>query len=301
MKDELSILIPIYNFDCTEMIEGLCRQADCLDSQGISRIEIIAAEDGSDNQFALKRNAVMAEWPRCRYIIRDKNVGRSAIRNYLATQANYKWILFLDCDMQLPDEQFIKRYLDSDGTGIVDGGFGVIRNDSMKGRNLRYTYEWVEQTNHSVEERSKNPYRSFRTTNFMIRRDIILAHPFDERFLHYGYEDVLFGKVMKQNNITILHIDNPMMLADLESNTAFMQKTEESLHTLYTFRNELRGFSKLLTFVDGIHFRLAYHTLCLWHKLFGRLERKILCGKHPRLSVFKLYKVGYYMTITNKQ
>jgi hypothetical protein len=35
----------------------------------------------------------------------------------------------------------------------------------------------------------------------------------------------------------------------------------------------------------------------LWHRLFGALERRNLCSNHPSLNVFKLYKLGYYLSL----
>lgn len=298
MKKELSILIPAYNYDCTQLVQGLCRQLSELASFCI-RAEVIVAEDGTTDDVALTANAAIAQWEHCRYIRRSENVGRAAIRNFLAKNALYEWLLFLDCDMELPDNMFVRRYLESNGKTVVDGGFGVTENKALEGRNLRYTYEWHAQDRHSVEQRRKNPYRSFRTTNFLVSRQVMTDIPFDERFHHYGYEDVLFGKKLKQEGIAIEHIDNPMMLSNVESNDIFVAKTEESLRTLYSFRNDLRGYSKLLTFVSGIHIKPVKSAIRLWHKLLGPIERRHLCGSHPTLRVFNIYKTGYYLSLTN--
>ena len=298
MKTELSILIPVYNYDCTQLAGDLCRQMVGLVAKDM-RIELIVADDGSDDALCLQANEQLASLPHCRYIRREANVGRAAIRNYLAQQSQYEWLLFLDCDMELPNEEFLHSYMESDGDEVVDGGVSILSNPSMMGRNLRYSYEWSEQSRHAVDQRRANPHRSFRTTNFMVRRDIMLAHPFDERFVHYGYEDVLFGKELKRCRVGISHIDNPTVLTDLESNAVFVAKTEESLRTLHTFRSELRGYSRLLTFVEGIHIGAIRYGLRLWHALFGSLERRNLCGSRPCLRVFKLYKLGYYLSLTN--
>ena len=297
MKKELSILIPAYNYDCTQLVQGLCRQLSEMVSIGV-KSEVIVAEDGTSDEDALAANATIAKWEHCRYIRRSENVGRAAIRNFLTQNATYEWLLFLDCDMELPDDMFVRRYLESYGHEVVDGGFGVSENKALEGHNLRYTYEWHAQDKHSVEQRRNNPYRSFRTTNFLVSRQIMTDIPFDERFLHYGYEDVLFGKMLKQRGITIEHIDNPMILTCVESNDTFIDKTEEGLRTLYRFREDLRGYSQLLTFVSGIHVGLVKSSIRLWHRLFGPLERRHLCGNRPTLRIFNIYKVGYYLSLT---
>lgn len=298
MKHELSILIPVFNYSCIDLVHNLCRQAQQLSAQGLV-FEVIVAEDGSTNEESLTANAVIASLPDCRYLPFKQNVGRAAIRNLLARESRYAWLLFLDCDMQVPNETFLSTYLSHEGSDVIDGGFGVALQPELLNRNLRYSYEWTEQVNHSAHQRRQNPYRSFRTTNFMIRRELMIEYPFDERIRHYGYEDVMFGKNLRLHGIVIAHIDNPMILTDNEPNEVFVAKTEESLRTLYTFRRELRGYSRLLTLVDGIHIGIVRSVIRLWHRLFGTQERRNLCGNRPRLSVFKLYKLGYYLTLTD--
>ena len=153
---------------------------------------------------------------------------------------------------------------------------------------------------HSATERRKRPYQHFHTSNFLIRRDLMLQHPFDERFRGYGYEDVFFGKQLRQAGITIDHPDNPLGFLDFEENARFIDKTEESLRTLYTFRDELRGYSQMLTVIEGLHPRMLLPLVRLWHRLFGSLERRNLCGECPSLTIFKLYKLGYYLTLKNQ-
>ena len=298
MKRSLSILIPMYNADPRLMARELCHQAQMIRDLDY---EMIVVDDCSTDTDVMERCQEIGQWPHCRFMALEENIGRARIRNLLASLASKEWLLFLDCDMQLPGDQFLHNYLVSKGEEVVDGGFGVVENLAMARCNLRYIYEWNALPHHTFEQRSSNPYRSFRTTNFMIRRDLMLNHPFDERFLHYGFEDVLFGKELKKAGIDICHIDNPMMLADLEPNDVFTAKTEEALRTLSQFRNELRGYSQLLTVVEGIHIAPVRWLICLWHWLFGRLERRNLCGKHPSLLIFKLYKLGYFLTLNTQQ
>ena len=293
MKRNLSILIPVYNYNCVSLVEGLCQQAKVL---GIN-YEIIVAEDGSYDEECLKFNSSIAKKENCRYLVRDKNVGRARIRNILAQESRNEWLLFLDCDMQLPHNSFLSEYMNSDAYEVIDGGFAVKENRSMYNVNLRYTYEWNAQTNHNAYHRRKNPYHSFRTTNFMVRRDIMINHPFDERFILYGYEDVLFGKQLKIAGIGICHIDNPMILTDLESNTVFVEKTEEALRSLSFFGDDLRGYSRLLAYKDGIKNCCVKTAIRIWHRLFGQIERKWLCSNHPNLTVFNLYKLGFFMSL----
>ena len=131
------------------------------------------------------------------------------------------------------------------------------------------------------------------------KKIVKIAEDIDERFRRYGYEDVLFGKRLKQGGISITHIENPLGFNTFEPNQQFLRKTEEALTTLHDFRDDLRGYSQMLTLTEGIHVGFVKSLIRLWHRLAGPMERRNLCGRHPNLTVFKLYKIGYYLSIKN--
>ena len=188
MKRELSILIPVYNGDCRSQVEALSRLAEGID--GLS-YEIIVADDGSTDRSCAERCREVERWPHCRFIDRGVNSGRAAIRNFLAREARYEWMLFMDAEMSVVSERYLLDYLEDDFTDVAYGGYVVGEGERS---NLRYIYEKDCEPQHRAEERRKRPFMHFHTGNFMVRRDIMLAYPFDERFRHYGYEDVLWGK-----------------------------------------------------------------------------------------------------------
>lgn len=293
MKHELSILIPIYNSDCREQVTKLSRQAEAIDGLAY---EMIVADDGSPETAVGDWLSAVSQLPNVRCIRRKQNAGRAAIRNFLAQQAKYEWLLFMDGDMSIPTEDFLRKWVEADIEQVGYGGY-IVGTGNVS--NLRYLYEKQCEPMHRAEERRKRPFMHFHTCNFMIAKELMLQHPFDERFHHYGYEDVLFGKRLRQAGITIAHPDNPAGFFDYEDNARFVSKTEEGLRTLHTFRHDLRGYSHLLTITDGIHIGVIKSLIRLWHRLFGAMERRSLCGKAPNLKVFKIYKLGYYLSLTN--
>ena len=289
----LSILIPTYNDLCVKLVGDLRQQAETV---GVM-YEILVGDDGSTNATVLAKNKKIELWQHCQYLIQPQNIGRAAIRNLLAREAHYDWLLFIDSDMTMVRPDFIKNYVSLDETNVIDGGVTIGGDDDTLKGNLRYRYEKNSEQEHTVEIRQQNPYRDFHTANFFIRRDLMLSHPFDERFRYYGYEDVLFGKTLKADGIKISHIDNPLGFNTFEDNISFVAKTEEGLRTLHTFKQELRGYSRLLTFIDGIHIPAILTLFRCWHRLLGKWERRNLCGRHPSLRLFSLYKIGYYLTL----
>ena len=295
-KKELSILIPNYNNVCVELVRVLQQQAAAL---GID-YEIIVADDASPQKDTIQLNQPINELPHCQYIIKETNSGSATTRNYLGQLSQYHWLLFLDCDITIPDDHFLERYMADTHEGVVNGGICII-DDNTLSHNLRYIYEKDAEPAHTAEKRQANKYHEFRSTNFMIEREVFVACPFDERFTRSGYEDVLFGKMLKQQQVPVTHIDNPVMMTEFESNPDYVTKIERSMRTLYMFRQELKGYSRILTFDDGIHISSIRSLIRLWHRVFGNMERRNLCGHSPILKLFSLYRLGYYLTIGEKK
>ena len=290
MKRSLSILIPMYNGDCRPLAAELNRQAQAV--AGLD-YELLVIDDASTDKQQVERCREISQWPHCRFIALEENIGRARIRNLLASQARYEWLLFLDCDMTIDNPSFLQTYLDAEGD-VVYGGYKVGEADRSC---LRYIYEKACEQDHTAEKRRLQPYQHFHTANFLVSRDIMLDHPFDQEFRSYGYEDVLFGKQLRQANIAISHIENPTGFYTFEDNASFVSKTEEGLHTLHQHSQQLRGYSQMLTFAEGIHLAPVRWLMRLWHRLFGPIERRNLCGQKPCLRLFKLYKLGYYLNL----
>ena len=94
----LSILIPTFNDSCLTMVDTLVTQ--CMSLQdgdyGVDSFdyEIIVADDASTDENVMEKNATTAQMPGCKYIRRKDNVGRAAIRNFLARQASFDYLLY---------------------------------------------------------------------------------------------------------------------------------------------------------------------------------------------------------------
>ena len=286
---QLSILIPTYNDPCLALVTTLQQQAE---EAGIS-YEIIVADDGSTCQEVVKANRSVNLLPHCRLEERAVNSGRAAIRNFLAQQAQYDWLLFIDSDMVVCRQDFLSRYARMAGEEtVVDGG--IVIGNVTKG-NLRALYEKAAEHEHTAEKRRLKPYQHIHTANLLIRRDVFLAHPFDERIRQYGYEDVLLGKHLQEAQEPIAHIDNPLSFEIFEDNAHFLSKTEEGLRTLHQFRRELAGYNGLLALANRL--QPIQGLIRLFHAINKGWERQLLIGSHPNLKVFQLYRLGFFMSL----
>lgn len=284
----VSILIPVYNDVCTRLVSCISKIADA--TQGLV-YEILVAEDGSDDVEKTGKNSQVAAMAHCRYIKRDNNVGRAAIRNFLAKEAQFEWLLFLDCDVDIDNCAFFSNYIEAAATHKVVYGGLSIGGDSEKLRsNLRYIYEKRSEPRQTAAIRNGHPYQSFRTTNFFIARAVMLAHPFNEHIRTYGYEDVMFGKAMQESRIPIFHIDNQVHYMHYEDNLRYLSKTEEAMRTLYDFRNDLADFSSLIALQGKLHSCRIDLLFDVMFRFMHKRWREKLISPHPSVGIYNAYR-----------
>lgn len=281
----LSVLIPVYCDSCVEQVMALVSQCQGLDMQW----EIVVADDGSPSPYDALNDDI-ANWSGCRLIKRPINVGRAAIRNFLAHEARFDTLLYIDAGM-MPSDGFINRFVASIGKAMVVCGSIGVKSDCVDRSNLRCLNEIKAINNHSYMKSNMNPYLDFHSGNFMIDRQTMLNNPFRENIKTYGYEDTLFGRDLSDSHISVTHIDNPLLFVRFESNMRFLEKTEEAMRTLYAYRKELKGYSALLHLVDGMQ-RLHLLWITVW---ISRLTRKriikSLLGDSPGILMFNIYRI----------
>ena len=303
---DLSILLPSYNNVCVSLVQVLQRQADALSGKLDKpfRYEIIVADDCSTDAACIDANRVIGDMLHCRYLRMEQNVGRAQIRNVLISESRGDYVLLVDSDLFLCDDNYLYKYATSTadvvygGTRIGGEGFAMVDNEAntenLKG-NLRYIYEKKAEPSHRAVFRQLRPNQEISVCNLYARRDIMEAHPFDSRFKAYGYEDVLFGKRLAESGIEVTHIDNPVLINEFESNSVFVKKTEEAILTLCRFEQDLEGYSNLKTKVTTLGRYIPLSLFRLWHRIMKNKEKRNLTGSKPSLLLFKLYKLGFFL------
>ena len=268
----LSILIPVYRQDCSQLVADLHAQGDAL---GVG-YEVIVADD------------------------EKLQMGRARVRNWLADQARGEQLLFIDGDAAVESPHFLDNYLKVAAQAPVVIG-GLHHADSLPSPDvsLRYRYEKAADKHRSAAERSQRPYASFTPFNFLIDREVFMAIRFDEQCTEYGHEDTLFGAELERRKIPVLHIDNPLVHTGLEPNAMFLEKSRTALRSLKRMEKELQDHSTLLKRYRQAG-RLGLHRLLA--RLFERYgacwERRLTDNERPSLFLFKLYKLTYYCTIS---
>lgn len=300
MITSLSVLIPVYNRDCTQLVRALLRQAIGIE---VLRFELLVADDGSTQEELKAKNRVMNQWQGCRVIERSENAGRAIIRNFLAQEAKGEYLLFLDSNVSLLHDDFLLRYVQQAGEAdVVVGGYELTPAAGCEvGGNLRYRYELSCSAANRAEERAKRPYMVFVSKNFMIRRSVMLQCPFDERIRRYGYEDVLLGKRLQQVGAQVKYVDNPVGFSTFESNAAFLRKTEDALLNLVTLKDEMNGFTHIQTVAERLMRQHLDGPLLVLFSLLRPFMRHCLLGRNPSVPCFNAYRLCYYLQLRKKQ
>jgi len=287
----ISILIPTYNAVCLPLIEKVHSQAVALQIP----FEILLADDASCEDIR-QQNRKIAEWQGCRYLQKEENQGPARIRNYLASEAQYSYLLFLDSDVMPVSDFFIAEYLKVARPGlVVCGGFVYPRKNIPANAILRYKYGMAVEEQ-SAEQRNREPYNRFISMNFMICRDAFLKVCFDESF-HLGYEDTLFGMQLEQAGVEILHIDNAVYHLVEENSEQFLMKIRRAVRNLDGH-------------IDQMHSHVWYTTVKRLQMvpvvvfLFKHNEKRLvsnLTSQHPSLNLFAFYKLGYLCTFLSEK
>ena len=110
------------------------------------------------------------------------------------------------------------------------------------------------------------------------------------------YEKCKRVVVIDHHRMAVGHIDNPVVISDFESNEKYLNKIELDLRVLYDFREELAGFSRMLDSTRALRRAVPLRVIKVWHRLFGRAERRLLTVCRPNLCLFNIYRIGYFMS-----
>jgi glycosyltransferase involved in cell wall biosynthesis len=299
----LSICIPTYNYDVRPLVKELHHQ--CSASQ--LAFEIVVADDCSTDFVLEQNNREIKDLSFVEYIHAEQNMGRSRIRNLLVSKARYTQLLFLDCDTLPVSLDFILNYWKNrQENGVVIGGLAYTDNKPNDDFSLRWNYGWQRETQ-TATYRQKHPYRSFMTGNVMADRSVFKFLRFDETILRYGHEDTLFGIALKQQQIPIRHIDNPVYHNGLESNLVFIEKTKSGIENLlelslhHPLKEELAQHVKLLRSFQLVKTARFTSLLGRWFLLNEKRLLQKINQPNPNLRAFDWFKLGYLCFLSSKR
>lgn len=285
----LSILIPVYNCDIRSLAPELRRQCSTSGTEW----EILCFDDGSGPGWK-EKNREIAGLPGVFYRELPENLGRARIRNLLAEEAHGDYLLFLDCDSEVPDGAYLQRYAEQlRPDTLLYGGRSY---QAEQPQDPALFFHWLYGSRREAQPaavRRLQPYRSFMTNNFLIPRDLFLQIRFDERLLQYGHEDTLFGMELEKRRVPILHLDNPLIHAGLEPVDVFLAKTRQGIQNLaFLYRSDSGIDTRLLRFYERLKGWGGVAFLRLWFRFCRPALVRRLKSRRPSLRLFDLYKLS---------
>ena len=294
----LSILIPTYNYDVTNLVVRLQQQT------AASKIifEIIIIDDASTDKSIVDRNSQINSIPNCRFIKRIENMGRTATRQELAQNAAYNLLLFLDADVFPKYDNFISRFqlkdLDWD---IQFGGITYEAEKPQLPEILRWKYG-TDRESLSLQEREKDPYLSVNSGAFLIKKDIFLKINSRLNYNLYGLDN-LFKQLLQNEKARVVHIDNPVYHLGLENTIAFIEKSKESVKTTVELEekglieSDLRPIQQAYLRIKRLGLLSVFSFIM---KRFKTIIEKNLKSGNPSLALFDLYRLQYYIELKSR-
>lgn len=300
----LSINVPVYNIDARPLVLKLAELVHNLSAKA----EILVYDDGSEEKIK-KPNRELRNKPGVIYNELPHNIGRSAIRNKMAENARFEYLLFIDADSEIVSDDYLSNYLEALKNRIILCG-GTVYSPTPPADDsklLRWVYGLKRE---AISAKLRNNKKGFIITsnNFCIEKKLFLETRFRENIGKYGHEDTLLGFDLHKKGMTPFHIDNPVKHTGLEDAETFLKKTRNAVENLlFISENLLKNDSD---FVKQVHFLNRYKKLTSFlpevflRKYFSVFRNKMernLKGKNPRLLHFDLYKLSYFAKIKNRR
>ena len=291
----ISILIPCFDYNAYPLVSILEKQALMLKID----FEIICIDDGSfssKNDLNQKINLLTNS----KFIELKKNIGRINNRLLLAEKSQYEWLIFLDVDNLPYKDNFLKNYIDELNKGTLIIGGCIYKKPENENFSLRYKFgKFREQINSDI--RNKNPYKYVSSGNFMCKKDVLIDVLASINSISYG-NDYIFGSLIKKKGIDIKHIDNPVLIDNIDENQIFIKKTHHALDNLISsynnkiIKNHSISILKAYIILDSLLMKNIFVKIT---DLFKNLLNRNLHCKDPNLFLFDLYRLNYLCKIKN--
>ncbi|WP_282040631.1 glycosyltransferase family 2 protein [Winogradskyella flava] len=293
----LSILIPVYNYNIKSLISSLDKALNITDFD----YEILCLEDGS-TYHTEENKAICISTDRASHLISKNNNGRITSRKALAQKSKYDWLLFLDADVELKDKTLIENYSKhfNHDCDAIYGGYMYKDFCPASKFMLRWTYgNSFEQVN--AKKRNQSPYKVVISGNLLIKKETFLNLNSEIKSDGYGYDNI-FGALMKEKNIKVLHINNAVFHNGLDENPVFLTKVEHAVITLYnhyTSNKQQPTDNGLLELYKSMKKVGLHKAVALLFNLSKARIQKQLLGKRPSMRLLQFYKLGYLSSLTH--
>ena len=299
MNTPISILIPTYNYLVYPLVKELQSQALLLNTP----FEIIVVNDAS--KLYNEQNLALSKLENVHYIQLENNLGRTKVRQLLAQKANFDWLLFMDADVIPKKSSFLDIFLQTLDTNKMQCVFGGISyQEELPHKNYALRWYYGRKREHlSLSIRNKNPYVTINSGCFLIQKSIF--NSINEKLSQidrYGL-DLYFKELLKQESVSVKHIDNEVIHLGLESSEHYIKKSLEAVETLYFLEKNKyikeNEYPLQKTFIS----LKKYHLIKITHGVYALSKKwmeKNLKSTMPNLRVFDFYRLGFYIQLKNE-
>ena len=290
----ISILIPCYDYFAYPLVSKIEKQALILNIE----YEIICIDDGSfssKNESNQKINILT----NCKFLESKKNLGRIKNRILLANSAQYDWLIYIDVDTTPISDNFLEKYIKLIGeTPFIFGGCSFNESTKIENDFLRFEFGKNREEKKSIY-RNKFPYKFISSSNFMVKKEIVLQVLSKIVNSSYG-NDYIFGSILKTKKIKVLHIDNQVSINEVDNNEVFISKTHKALKNLKINYKENKIKHHSISILSSYNFLEFFFLKGVFLKITGLFKNTIeenLKSKKPNLFLFDLYRLNYLCKI----
>jgi len=287
----LSVLTPFYRYDPSAMLKRF--------GSAPGGVEFILLDDGSASAELVADvvSAAQATGAPARIIVSGENLGRARARNRLIAEAQGDFVLFLDADM-LPDSpHFLSIWLgiiETQSPRVAFGGLSLAHAQRTPETALHHALFGGSDCRPAYQ-RARRAAQTTASSNLLVERSFLLAHPFDDAFTGWGFEDVDWAlDAARQEDI--LHIDNPATHAGLDDVETLVRKSAEAgpnfgrlarKHPLQVKRFAAHRVARALRATPA---RNTQRRLYSW----VARDPRGLAPMRLRCAAFKLLRASYY-------
>jgi glycosyltransferase involved in cell wall biosynthesis len=291
----LSVLIPIYNFNVTSLVQSLAGQLQKSGKEG----EIILLDDGSASN-SVNVNRSLQNIPSVKFYKNEKNEGRMLARQKLSSLARFDYLLFLDCDSGIIKDDFLSAYFELINKDIPLASGGRVYSDTPPSDCLRMLH-WKYGTKR--ESRNRKSGTAFQSNNFLIKKEIFQRLDNSLQLPGYGHEDSCWGIQFEQAGVSCYYSDNPVLHTDIETADKYLEKSELALSNLLVLEKNIDN--KLLR--KHIRIYKWYRTMkssglsglyLFFEKMFHNYFRSNLLSCKPSLFYFDCYRLAVLLRMS---
>lgn len=198
MTPRISVIVPAYR--CEKTAEKSIRSAL---SQSVHEIEVIVADDASDDGTPAILAGLRQEDARIRVITLPENKGVANARNVAARAAQADWIAFLDSDDLWTPDKLEKQLQKAEETGaslVYTAAACIDESDRETGK--------VFAVPSSIDADTLLKQTDLITSSILVKRELFLAHPMERSDLH---EDLICWYRILKDGAKAVGINEPLV------------------------------------------------------------------------------------------